>query len=343
MAITKMNVYRNPPEDITDYEAMVEKLDMYARMVGGAGMILTEWTNASEWPKLAMGSYIFHGGASYLVDTEDYEIGAPGNGTHYLRIAASGETLAVSWISSLTGYAWNPIYNGLYHADQSQILPYLLVGAGASRETWKITNLAQGGGFITANWEGRVRAGGIDTGQGVNKLYPMDQAVRTTDDPVFGWRTADDIITLDDVRLRYNNMGAGGVSNLYGTSLISGRTSSTSYVQISSFKVSDVLSRVAQDNGITGARIMFSMGNEAGGTSGKGGYKITVNGTTVKEGTYSESIGSVTYDMALGAHDTIAIWLRFISGGDGVSITTAAPRGIKFSRELTFVEQMFQG
>lgn len=211
MAITKMNVYRNPPEDITDYEAMVEKLDMYARMVGGAGMILTEWTNASEWPKLAMGSYIFHGGASYLVDTEDYEIGAPGNGTHYLRIAASGETLAVSWISSLTGYAWNPIYNGLYHADQSQILPYQLVVAGASREKWKITNLAQGGGFITANWEGRVRmesvntgqgdfkigqnlrptdnvefAKGlftlIDTGHGENELYPMNQGVRTTDD-----------------------------------------------------------------------------------------------------------------------------------------------------------------
>lgn len=343
MAITKIGVYRNPPEDMTDFEAISDLLMAYARDLGGQGMILTEWTNASGWPKLAMGSYIFHGGASYLVDTEDYEIGAPGNGTHYLRIAASGETLTVSWISSLSGYVWNPIYNGLYHADQSQILPYQLMVAGASREKWKITNLAQGGGFITANWEGRVRAGGIDTGQGVNKLYPMDQAVRTTDDPVFGWRTADDIITLDDVRLRYNNMGAGGVGNLYGTSLISGRTSSTSYVQISSFKVSDVLSRVAQDNGITGARIMFGMGNEAGGTSGKGGYKITVNGTTVKEGTYSESIGSVTYDMALGAHDTIAIWLRFISGGNGVSIMTAAPRGIKFSRELTFVEQMFQG
>lgn len=211
MAITKMGTYRNPPEDITDYEAMIEKIDMYARMVSGAGMILTEWINTNEYPKLAMGSYLFHGGASYLVDTEDYEIGAPGNGTYYLRIAASGETLAVSWISSLSGYAWNPIYNGLYHPDQSQILPYQLVVSGATKEKWKITNLAQGSGFIRANWQGAVRMDSIntgdgdfkigqnlrptdnvefakglftllDTGHGENELYPMDQAVKTDSD-----------------------------------------------------------------------------------------------------------------------------------------------------------------
>lgn len=200
MAITKMGTYRNPPEDITDYEAMVEKLDAYARTIGGQGMILTEWTNANEWPKLAMGSYIFHGGASYIVDTEDYTIGEPSDGTYYLRVMASGETLTVSWISSLDNYTWNPIYNGLYHADQSQILPYQLVVSGATVEKWKITNLAQGAGFVVANWQGSVRVAGsmnatgaissggaisgthINTGQGD---FKVGQNLRITDSPEF--------------------------------------------------------------------------------------------------------------------------------------------------------------
>lgn len=211
MAITKIGVYRNPPEDITDFQGINELLMAYARDLGGQGMILTEWTNTNEWPKLAMGSYLFHGGASYLVDTEDYEIGTPGNGTYYLRIAASGETLAVSWISSLSGYAWNPIYNGLYHSDQSQVLPYQMIVAGSAIEKWKISNLAQGSGFVRSNWQGAVRMESVNTGQGdfkigqnlrptdnvefakglftlldtghgENELYPMNQAVKTDSD-----------------------------------------------------------------------------------------------------------------------------------------------------------------
>lgn len=206
MAITKIGVYRNPPEDITDFQGINELLMAYARDLGGQGMILTEWTNTNEWPKLAMGSYLFHGGASYLVDTEDYEIGTPGNGTYYLRIAASGETLAVSWISSLSGYAWNPIYNGLYHSDQSQVLPYQMIVAGSAIEKWKISNLAQGSGFVRSNWQGAVRMESVNTGQGdfkigqnlrstdavefatvntghgANELYPMNQAVKTDSD-----------------------------------------------------------------------------------------------------------------------------------------------------------------
>lgn len=206
MAIRKIGVYLNPPETIADFEGISELLMAYAREVGGQGMALTEWTNTSEFPKLALGTYLFHGGASYIVDTEDYTIGEPGNGTYYLKITASGETLAVSWISSLAGYAWNAIYNGLYHADQSQILPYQLVVDGASKEKWKITNLAQGGGFVVANWEGSVRVAGpmdvagtmnvagaissggaisgthINTGQGG---FKVGQNLRTTDSPEF--------------------------------------------------------------------------------------------------------------------------------------------------------------
>lgn len=185
MAITKIGVYLNPPETIADFQAINELLMAYARDLGGQGMILTEWINTNEYPKLAMGSYLFHGGASYLVDTEDYEIGNPADGTYYLKIEADDETLAVSWISSLTGYAWNPIYNGLYHPDESQILPYQLIISGATKEKWKITNLVQGSGFIKFNWQGTIRSDHISTGHGDNFLYPMDQGVRTTDSVEF--------------------------------------------------------------------------------------------------------------------------------------------------------------
>lgn len=218
MAITKIGAYRNPPEDISDFQAINELLMAYARDLGGQGMVLTEWTNSTDYPKLAMGSYLFHGGASYLVDTEDYEISNPADGTYYLKIEADDETLAVSWISSLTGYAWNPIYNGLYHPDESQVLPYQLIVSGAVKEKWKIVNLAQVGGFIRSNWQGSINAEGflnvggaikgthintgqgdfkigqnlrstdavefatVNTGHGENELYPMDQAVKTDSD-----------------------------------------------------------------------------------------------------------------------------------------------------------------
>ena len=72
MAIVKVGTYRNPPVDITDYEAIVSHLEAYTRQVGNQGMILTEWTNTTNAPKIAMGSYISHGGVLYVVEDEDY-------------------------------------------------------------------------------------------------------------------------------------------------------------------------------------------------------------------------------------------------------------------------------
>ena len=191
MAIVKVGTYRNPPEDITDYEAIVSHLEAYTRQVGNQGMILTEWTNNTTQPKIAMGSYISHGGVLYVVDAEDYGLPAlSSDGTFYLRVAASGDTLALSWISSLSGYAWNAIANGLYHADESQVLPYMLVVAGAVVEKWKITNLMQGSGFSRVRYDGAVSMGStlavtgaisgasINTGSGA---MTFDQGVKTTD------------------------------------------------------------------------------------------------------------------------------------------------------------------
>lgn len=164
MAITKVGTYRNPPEDITDYTAIAGHLNAFLKQVGSQAMILTEWANTTTMPKIALGSYISHGGMLYVVDTDDYAIAAPvTDGTYYLMVEASGDTLLLNWISDISGYSWNAIYNGLYDSDEHQVLPYTLVKTGTSLEKWKITNLMQGGGFVRVNSDGGIYQTGAIT------------------------------------------------------------------------------------------------------------------------------------------------------------------------------------
>lgn len=158
MAIVKVGTYRNPPEDITDYEAIVSHLEAYTRQVGNQGMILTEWTNTTNAPKIAMGSYISHGGVLYVVDTEDYVLPAlSSDGTYYLRVSASGDTLAITYTTNIADYSWNAVYGGLYHADESQVLPYQVVKNSALIEKYKMLNPWQNDDFSVVNYLGRYR------------------------------------------------------------------------------------------------------------------------------------------------------------------------------------------
>jgi len=107
--------------------------------------------------------------------------GTPTDGTWYIRLEASGDTLIATWISSLTGYAWNAVNNGLYNSDK-QLMPYQLVKAGAVLGKRKIMNLWQGGGFQTVGKDGAVSVASINTGSGARTF---DQGVETTDSPTF--------------------------------------------------------------------------------------------------------------------------------------------------------------
>jgi len=124
-------------------------------------MALTEWENSTTIPALALGTYLSHGGYLYRVDTEDYVIsGTPTDGTWYVRLEASGDTLIATWINDLSGYAWNAVNNGLYNSDK-QLMPYQLVKAGAVLTKRKIMNLWQGGGFQTVDKEGKISVAGL--------------------------------------------------------------------------------------------------------------------------------------------------------------------------------------
>ena len=165
MSISKVAQFVTPPETVGDYDAQNAHIAGFTRQLAGPSMALTEWENSTTIPALALGTYLSHGGYLYRVDTEDYVIAsAPSaDGTYYLRLEASGDTLVATWISSLASYVWNALYNGLYNGSY-QVLPYQLVKAGAVLSKRKIMNLWQGSGFQTVDREGVLISGG-------DKLY----------------------------------------------------------------------------------------------------------------------------------------------------------------------------
>ena len=161
MAITKVAQFVTPPVDVDDYDAQNAHIAGFTRQLAGPSMALTEWENSSVMPKLALGTYLSHGGYLYRVATEDYVIsGTPTDGTWYIRLEASGDTLIATWINSLSGYAWNAVNNGLYNSDK-QLMAYQLVKAGAVLTKRKIMNLWQGGGFQTVDKEGKISVAGL--------------------------------------------------------------------------------------------------------------------------------------------------------------------------------------
>jgi microcystin-dependent protein len=159
MSISKVAQFVTPPETVGDYDAQNAHIAGFTRQLAGPSMALTQWENTTTIPKLALGTYLSHGGYLYRVDTEDYVIsGTPTDGTWYIRLEASGDTLIATWISDLSGYVWNAVNNGLYNGSY-QLLPYQIIKAGAVYTKRKIMNLWQGGGFQTVDWEGVFGSG----------------------------------------------------------------------------------------------------------------------------------------------------------------------------------------
>ena len=118
MAITKLISPPTHPNPVSvgdggDWDLAMAQLTAMKVVMGGQQMILTEWTNTTGEPKLAQGSYLQHRGSVYVVDATDYAITAPTtDGTWFLKIAESGNTLVVSWLASSAGYTWNASFNG---------------------------------------------------------------------------------------------------------------------------------------------------------------------------------------------------------------------------------------
>ena len=114
------------PANINDYNSQNNILQALLYNLMQNTKHLTEWDTFNE-PDMAEGVYVQYGGALFLVQNGDLAIGgAPANGRVYVKTTRAGDALTFSFVNSAAGYSWNNVYCGFYHADGTQLLPYVL-------------------------------------------------------------------------------------------------------------------------------------------------------------------------------------------------------------------------
>jgi hypothetical protein len=111
-----------------DYDAQNNYIQAAIYALMSKQLHLTRWDNLLE-PKIKQGVYIPHGGALFVVNSANEEITDPGglaNGRWYIKVERTGDILEAEFTDSAAGYSWDYTYCGFYHADGSQLLPYIL-------------------------------------------------------------------------------------------------------------------------------------------------------------------------------------------------------------------------
>ncbi len=171
MAITKVGTINTIPTVTDDWTNTVKHINAFINQVNNQAFILSDPLGTTS-PTIKQGCYINHGGTLYIVDTEDYTpSGSPADGNVYIKLTPSGDTLVGSFITDISSYSFNQQYGNMVSGDD-MILPYLLVKSG---ENWTKYRYQP----MSASF-GAVKATTVDTGQGANELYPMDQDVMTS-------------------------------------------------------------------------------------------------------------------------------------------------------------------
>ena len=163
MAITKL-ISPSTPNPLPpagaggDWDKAMAQLTAVKKLLSGEQMILTQWMNTTTAPSLAEGSYLQHMGAIYVVDTEDYALPAlSADGTYYIKLTISGETLIPTFITALTGFSWSAQHNGLYNASDEQVLPYSVIREGSAYGKRKILNPASSPNlFARTDYQGNL-------------------------------------------------------------------------------------------------------------------------------------------------------------------------------------------
>jgi hypothetical protein len=218
MALVRVAQYGSVPGPVTDYQAQNAHLQAFTNQLLTQQFILDSGT---AQPVIKQGCYVSHGGSLYVADADTSITGSPSDGSVYIRVSGS-TSLTVEFINDISGYVWNPVYTALTSGSYT-LLPYLIVKAssvwtrynfnpnnqsfGDTRlKSLAVLNNATVGGTlgvtgaisgasvgVTGNATvggkldviGAISGASVDTGQGANKLYAMNQNVRTTDSPSF--------------------------------------------------------------------------------------------------------------------------------------------------------------
>jgi hypothetical protein len=174
MAITQVANPSSVPSAVADYEAQNAHISAFNNLANNQAFILTN-SGGTGLPAIKLGTYIQYGGNLYVVDTEDYAIlGTPVDGNNYIRLSGS-TTLTAEWVQTISSYVWNEVY-GYKYTGSYALLPYLVVKSGTEYEKYSMA--------LDASF-GKLKATTLDTGQGANELYAMNQNLRTTDSPTF--------------------------------------------------------------------------------------------------------------------------------------------------------------
>jgi hypothetical protein len=171
MAINKVVAPNSVPTNVSDYVAQNAHMMGFMTQVNMQAFVLTDPTTADK-PKIALGSYINHGGSLYKVEGADESItGTPADGKVYVRVTGSA-TLSASFISDISGYSYNHAY-GTMTSGAYTLLPYEIRKSGSNWVKYRYDAVQ------------KLQAETLNTGQGDNLLYPMDQGVKTTDNVKF--------------------------------------------------------------------------------------------------------------------------------------------------------------
>jgi hypothetical protein len=197
MALIRVAQYNSTPTVVEDYQAQNAHLQAFTNQLMTQQFILDSGTAK---PVIKQGCYVSHGGSLYVADADTAITGSPSDGSVYIRVSGT-TSLTVEFVTSILEYTWNPVYTALTSGSYT-LLPYLIVKATYSSSTvWTRYNFnpnnQQFGSLASLVVNGNTAVGGtlgvngaisgasINTGQGANKLHPMNQAVRTTDNVNF--------------------------------------------------------------------------------------------------------------------------------------------------------------
>jgi hypothetical protein len=198
MALIRVAQYNSTPTVVEDYQAQNAHLQAFTNQLMTQQFILDSGTAK---PVIKQGCYVSHGGSLYIADADTSIAGSPSDGSVYIRVSGT-TSLTVEFVTDISGYTWNPVYSALTSGSYT-LLPYLIVKAST---VWTRYN------FNPNNQQfGAVACTSINTGHGANELYPMNQAVRTTDNVSF----ANINPPVDNADNSLPSIGKGGFT--YGT------------------------------------------------------------------------------------------------------------------------------
>lgn len=178
MAINKVVAPNSVPTNVSDYVAQNAHMMGFMTQVNMQAFVLTDPTTTDK-PKIALGSYIAHGGSLYKVESGDETIsGSPADGKVYVRVTGNA-TLSASFISDISGYSYNHAY-GTMTSGAYTLLPYEIRKSGSNWVKYRYDFLGTTDQDLRTTDSPKFNT--INTGDGD---FKVGQNLRTTDAPTF--------------------------------------------------------------------------------------------------------------------------------------------------------------